>query len=262
MMRAVIIDDAPLTRQGIRMYLKNETDVEIVGEAADGPDAVSKILSLRPDLIFLDIQMPGFGGFDVLDRTRGANIGAVIFITAHSDYALQAFANDAVSYLLKPIEPKRFAMAVDRARRYLQPRDRAPGEGAAVGESIIDQGVTEGVAGAQLDAGRSLARILIRHADRFLLVKAEEIRWISAAAEYATLHTERGDWLVRMSISDLASRLSSKQFARIHRSTIVNLDQIREIQPRSHGDYDVILHDNTELRLTRSYRASIFGSSD
>lgn len=249
MIRALLIEDTPMARRGIRMFLQNEPDVEVVGEAVDGPDAVAKIRSLRPDLLFLDIQMPGFDGFEVLERVKDLRVGAVIFITAHSDYALQAFHSDAVGYLLKPIEPKRFAAAVERARRLLKPPDQHSG-----GEAEESEGVVAG----QLGTDRNLTRILIRHDERYLLLKVGEIQWVEAAGEYSKLKTSRGDWLVRVPISELTNRLPAGQFARIHRSTIVNLDQIREIHPRSHGDYDVVLQDGTELRLTRSYRANIF----
>ncbi len=257
MIRALIIEDTPLARRGIRMFLQQERDVEVVGEAVDGPDAVAKIRTLRPDLLFLDIHMPGFGGFEVLEQVKDLRIGAVIFITAHSNHALEAFRNDAVSYLLKPIEPKRFSAAVARARQLLRP-DRGAAAGDAGERSDPDVDEVEGVVAAQLGTDRTLSRILIRQDERYLLLKIEEIRWVEAAAEYSRLHTTRGDWLVRIPISDLAGRLPASQFARIHRSTIVNLDQIREIHPRSHGDCDVVLQDSTELRLTRSYRSNIF----
>jgi two-component system LytT family response regulator len=262
MIRALIVEDSPLARQGIRLYLQEEPDIVVVGEAADGPEAVTNILALRPDLVFLDVNMPGFGGFDVLERTREANVRAVIFVTAHADYALEAFHNDAVSYLLKPINPQRFAQAVQRARLLLRSTGE-PGEAVAQAGGVAPaNGQSGGIVGAQLDSSRYLSRLLVRHADRFLLLRTEEIQWISSANEYATLHTARGDWLLRMPITELAARLDPGQFARIHRGTIVNLDRVREIQPRSHGDYDVVLEGGTELRLSRSYRAGIFGRAD
>jgi two-component system LytT family response regulator len=261
--RALIVEDSPLARQGIRLYLREEQDVVVVGEAADGPEAVANILALRPDLVFLDVNMPGFGGFDVLKRTREANLRAVIFVTAHADYALEAFNNDAVSYLLKPINPQRFAQAVQRARLLLRDTGGASGEAAAQARDVeAPSERSGGIVGAQLDASRHLTRLLVRHAERFLLLRTDEIHWISSANEYATLHTTRGDWLLRMPITELAARLDPGQFARIHRGTIVNLDRVREIQPRSHGDYDVVLEDGTELRLSRSYRAGIFGRAE
>lgn len=258
MIRALIVEDAPLMRKGIRLFLKDESDLEVVGEAGDGPEAVAQIAALRPDLIFLDVQMPGFDGFEVLERSRETAVRAVIFITAHADYAMRAFDNNAVSYLLKPVDPTRFREVLQRARMLLH--SSVPlAESAQLTDAAVPQrkGV-ESVLTAQMDSNRRLTRMLVRHGSRFLLIKTEEIDWINATGEYAGLHTRRGSWLLRMSLSELAERLDSSQFARIHRCTIVNLDRVKEIQPRSHGDCDVILHDDTQLRMSRNYRECVF----
>lgn len=259
MIRALIVEDAPLVRQGIRLFLEEERDIEVVGEACDGPDAVVQIGAHRPDLVFMDIQMPGFDGFEVLSRCQEASLRAVVFITAHADYAMRAFDNNAVSYLLKPIEPARFREVVGRARQLLRPGRLASQDSdeADVTASLVPAG-REAALSAQLDSNRHLARVLVKHGDRFLLVRTEEIDWIAATGEYASLHTKKGTWLLRMSLSELAERLDESRFARIHRCTIVNLDRVREIQPRSHGDCDVILDDGRELRLSRNYRDSVF----
>jgi two-component system, LytTR family, response regulator len=249
MIRALIVDDSPLARKGIRLFLEDEADIEVVGEAGDGPDAVAQIAAHLPDLVFMDIQMPGFDAFEVLERSRLKDLRAVIFITAHADYALRAFDSDAVGYLLKPIDPARFRATVQRARLMLRQPDAAEtGAGKTLQVALS----------AQLDLGRRLSRVLVRHGGRFLLIKTEEIDWIEASGEYASLHTGRGTWLLRIPLSELAGRLDENQFARIHRCTIVNLDRVREIQPRSHGDCDVIMHDGNQLRLSRNYRESVF----
>lgn len=258
MIRALIVEDVPLVRKGIRLFLQNEKDVEVVGEAGDGPAAVAQIAELKPDLVFLDVQMPGFDGFEVLARSSEQPPRAVIFITAHADYALRAFENNAVSYLLKPIDPARFAEVVDRARLLLRSAEPDVQLTDPTSEKRSAGSEVEGVVSAQLDGDRRLTRLLVKHTDRFLLIKTEEINWISATGEYANLHTSRGSWLLRMSLSELAERLDEKQFARIHRCTIVNLDRISEIQPRSHGDCDVFLQDGNVLRLSRNYRESVF----
>lgn len=259
MIRALIVEDVPLVRKGIRLFLRTEKDVEIVGEACDGPEAVTMIEALRPDLVFLDVQMPGFDGFEVLERSQQYHPRAVIFITAHADYAMRAFENNAVSYLLKPIEPGRFAEVVNRARLLLL-RNSATDASAPAGRSDgpLSGNHLEGVVSAQMDTNRRLTRLLVKRADRFLLLKVQEIDWISATGEYATLHTRRGSWLLRMSLSQLAERLDDNQFARIHRCSIVNLDRILEIQPRSHGDCDVVLENGHILRLSRNYRDEVF----
>jgi two-component system LytT family response regulator len=259
MIRALIVEDVPLVRKGVRLFLQMEKDVEVVGEACDGPEAVAQIEALRPDLVFLDVQMPGFDGFEVLDRSREYQPRAVIFITAHAHYAMRAFENNAVSYLLKPIDPVRFSEVVDRARLLLRDSTTdAPVPARGSDNPISSHPDEGGVVSAQMDANRRLTRLLVKHADRFLLIKTQEIDWISATGEYATLHTKRGSWLLRMSLLELAERLDEKQFTRIHRCTIVNLDRILEIQPRSHGDCDVVLDRGNVLRLSRSYRDHVF----
>ena len=258
MIRALIVEDASLVRKGLRLFLQREDDVEIVGEACDGPEAVDQIHAHRPDLVLLDIQMPGFDGFEVLARTRCVPIRAVIFVTAHSDHALRAFENNAVSYLLKPIDPVRFRDAVSRARiligRPPANRDAEPEDSL----SLPPGGAQDVTISTVPRSGRRLSRLLVKDRDRFILVQTREIDWIAATGEYVTLHTRLGTWVVRMPISSLAARLDEDQFARIHRCAIVNLDRIREILPRSHGDCDVLLQDGRQLRLSRSYRERIF----
>lgn len=260
MIRALIVEDVPLVRQGIRLFLQDDEDIQVVGEASHGPEAVTRIAELRPDLVFLDVQMPGFDGFEVLARSSQHSPRAVIFITAHADYALRAFENNAVSYLLKPIDPLRFAEVVGRAKLLLRPAEAQADASLAASapERELASRPAEGVVSAQVDDDRRLTRLLIKQAERFLLVKVADIDWISATGEYATLHTRAGSWLLRTSLSDLAERLDRNQFTRIHRCTIVNLDRIREIQPRSHGDCDVLLEDGHVLRLSRNYRDSVF----
>jgi two-component system, LytTR family, response regulator len=258
MIRALIVEDAPRLRSGIRLYLQKEQDVEVVGEAGDGPDAVERINALRPDMVFLDVQLPGFDGFEVLSR---ANIDsrrcAIVFITAYADYALRAFDCNAVSYLLKPFDGRRFAEVVDRARLFLRSSEE---DAASATESngVVQEVPADGLLGAQLNGHQRLTRILVRHADRFLLIKVDEIDWIAATGEYATVHTARGSWLLRTSLTELTLRLDEHQFARIHRGTIVNLDRVAEIQPRGHGDCDVMLQGGRLLRMSRGYRDNVF----
>lgn len=258
MIRALIVEDVPLVRKGVRILLQTEKDIDVVGEACDGPDAVAQIEALRPDLVFLDVQMPGFDGFEVLERSQQGYPRAVVFITAHAEYAMRAFDNNAVSYLLKPVDPGRFAEVVDRARLLLRDHSNRSSSPARGFDGPVGGHPEEGVVSAQMDVDRRLTRLLVKRADRFLLVKTHEIDWISATGEYATLHTKKGSWLLRMSLAELAARLDENQFTRIHRCTIVNLDRILEIQPRSHGDCDVVLEGGKVLRLSRSYRDFVF----
>ena len=252
--RTFIVDDAPIIRQGIRHLLSEEEDIQIVGEAADGPEAVEVIKTLRPDLLFLDIQMPGFDGFEVIEQAGVFHMCAVIFITAFDHYAMKAFDADALSYLLKPITPQRFHGAVQRARRVLGRPEEMEDEVRRIAEFVQPAQLPD----AATHRGRPLQRFVVRHGNRFLLLNAAEVDWISASGEYARLYSREASFLIRTSLSQLEERLDPNQFVRIHLSTIVNLDRIQEIQPRTHGDYDVLLQDGTSLRLSRSYRDRVF----
>ncbi len=263
MIKALIVEDSPIVRKGIRLYLKDQADVRILGEAGDGPDAVAQIAAYRPDLVFLDIQMPGFDGFEVLARSKEAGIRVVVFITAHADHALRAFDANAFAYLLKPIDQARFHEVLDRVRLLLRD-DRAPGVNefsmpGALGDEYPQK--SEPTYGDSAEPGKKLTRVLVKHLERWILLRTTEIDWIGSTGEYITLHVKEAAFLLRMSLSDCEARLDLQQFARIHRGTIVNLDRIREIQPRSHGDCDVVLHDATVLRLSRSYRDNLLGRS-
>jgi two-component system, LytTR family, response regulator len=235
MIRTLIIDDAPLVREGIRLLLEPEKDIEIIGEAADGPTAVACIAQLRPDLIFLDVQMPNFDGFEVLERAASPTC-AVIFVTAYDDYALRAFEANAVGYLLKPITPKLFQSALHRARQLLS--SGSPGDGVKTG-------------------ARPLPRLVAKDHGRFVLLRPEEVDWITSAGDYVEFHTRGRTFLVRQPISELEETLDPHMFVRIHRTTIVNVDRIQEIEPLAQGDFSVKLEGGTLLRLSRSYRARL-----
>jgi two-component system, LytTR family, response regulator len=259
MIRALIVEDAPIVRKGIRLYLQEERDIEIVGEAGDGPDAVAHIAAHRPDLVFLDIQMPGFDGFEVLERSSEVHLGAVIFITAHADYAMRAFDSNALSYLLKPINPARFREVVHRARLLLRDDRALQANHQRLIESIPSSKTAALSNDSRIESRCRLSRLLVKQGDGFLLLKTDEIDWISSTGEYACLHARNTTFMIRMALSELTEKLDDQQFARIHRCTIVNLDRVREIQPRSHGDCDVVLHGGTSLRLSRSYRDNLLG---
>lgn len=254
MIRTLIVDDAPIVRQGIRHLLGQEEDLQIVGEAADGPGAVEAIKTLLPDLLFLDIQMPGFDGFEVIEQAGAFHMCAVIFITAFDHYAMRAFDADALSYLLKPITPQRFHGAVQRAKQVLGCPEEMENEVKRVAEFIQPAETPDGA----IQRGRLLHRFVVRQGNRFLLLNVADVDWISASGEYARLYAREASFLIRTGLSQLEERLDPNQFARIHRSTIVNLERIQEIQPRTHGDYDVLLQDGTFLRLSRSYRDRVF----
>ncbi|HVW69907.1 MAG TPA: response regulator [Steroidobacteraceae bacterium] len=254
MIRSLIVEDAPIVRKGIRLLLQDEPDIEIIGEAGDGPEAVEQITTLQPDLVFLDIQMPGFDGFEVLERTSRHHLCAVVFITAYADYAMRAFDVNALSYLLKPINPARFKSVLQRARTLLSDGKELESSHQRLGQILPRPQAAEA---ASVSLESPAARLVVKDGDRFLLLKVDEIDWITSIGEYANVHARKTSYLIRTALSELARRLDIRQFVRIHRSTIINLDRVSEIQPRSHGDCDVVMHDGTVLRLSRSYRENL-----
>lgn len=242
MIKAFIVDDEKLAREGIRLMLKKEVDVEVVGEAADGPSATRSIGRLMPDVVFLDVKVPGLDGFEILGKLDVQKLPLVIFTTAYERYAVKAFEAHAIDYLLKPIRAERLRDAVQRARTELakSPSPVAP-------ESAPSPALKP----------PHLRRLVVKDRDRFLLLKIGEVDWIQSAANYAQLHSNGRSYLVRMTMNELETQLEGLNFARIHRSTIVNVDRLSEIRPSPHGDFHVVLENGTALRLSRAYRDSL-----
>lgn len=246
--RAVIVDDELLGRTVIREMLRRDADFSVVGECSNGHEAVAVIHAERPDLIFLDVQMPEVDGFEVLAALDAERLPLVIFVTAYDQYAVSAFEVHAVDYLLKPFDRERFGKALQRAKLQLQREQPAD-----VSQRIL----------ALLEEQRAkpkyLERLVIKTNGRIFFLKTEEIDWISAEGNYVNLHVKKDSYLLRETISGLESQLDPQRFARIHRSQIVNLDRVRELRHWSHGEYQVVLHDGTELMLSRSYREKLHG---
>lgn len=241
--RTLIVDDEPLARQGLRVRLERESDVAIVGEAEDGPSAAQSILSLKPDLVFLDVQMPGCDGFEVISRVGREHLPAVIFVTAYDQFALQAFAVHALDYLLKPLDPSRFRDALERARASLARADEMSAEQV---RALLD---------AREPVGNGYpVRFTVRDGERYVLLRTADVEWVESAANYLVLHTSSKSFQLRMTMNELERRLDPAQFARVHRSTLVNLDRIAVIEPEQHGEYQVVLKSGTRRRLSRSYR--------
>ncbi len=242
--RALIVDDEPLAREGLEEFLAAEPDIEVIGEAGSGGEAIARIEQLRPDLLLLDIQMPDGGGFDVLRGLGPARLPpAVVFVTAHDRHALEAFEAHALDYLLKPVEQSRFREALERVRAQLQYR------------SSRESGLASLVEELRQDKPSYRSRLLVKSAGKITFLKTHEIDWIEATGNYAKLHTGTGrHHIIRSSMTALEERLDPEQFARIHRSTIVNLDRVKEIQPWFKGESVVLLHDGTSLSLSRKYR--------
>jgi two-component system LytT family response regulator len=252
--RTIVADDEPLAREGLRVRLNREDDIEIVGEADDGPSAVAAILALRPDVVFLDVQMPGLDGFEVVARTAQEHLPVVVFVTAFDRYALRAFTAHALDYLLKPIAHRRFQDALRRVRRELE-RDAMAASVDRLRAMLDARDAERGKSPAAAAApAQYLTRFTSRDGDRFVLVRAADVDWIEAAANYVRLHVGTRFFQVRIPMVELERQLDPAQFARVHRSAIVNLDRIAEIRPEWHGEYQVVLSTGVSLRLSRGYR--------
>lgn len=249
--RTLIVDDEPLARDRLRRMLETQQDVEILGECGDGKTAVDAIRQRNPDLLFLDIQMPEMDGFEVLAEVNDRPPPAVVFVTAYDQYAIKAFEVNALDYLLKPFDQQRFAAAVERVRDRL--RTNRTGQKDQYTTMLRDA-----------ENGKEYPeRLLVRTLGRIHFVKIEEIDWIEAAGNYVKLRVGDDTHLLRETMQALEQKLSPKKFLRIHRSTIVNIDRIKELQPLFHGDYVVILKSGTQLTLSRGYRDRVqarFGS--
>jgi two-component system LytT family response regulator len=241
--RALIVDDEPLARQRLQALLQREPDIDLVGECDDGRQAVTAVRELGPDLVFLDVQMPLLDGFGVLETLGPERLPVVIFVTAYDRYALRAFEVHALDYLLKPFDQERFHKALERAKAQVQ-RDKI----CEVDQRLV--ALLEDVRNGR----KPLERFLIKSAGRVFFVRVEDVDWIEAAGNYARLHAGGETHLLRETMNGLEGRLDPHRFLRIHRSTIVNIERIREFQPWFHGDYQVLLRDGTQLTLSRSYR--------
>jgi len=242
----VLVDDEPLARAGLRELLSGVADVQIVGEAGDGDAAVELIAGLRPDLVFLDIQMPGRSGLDVVRSVSARHLPAIVFVTAHDRFALEAFEVDALDYLLKPPSAERLEAALDRVRREL-----------AAGRPQAD--TIAGLLDRTEPGPRAAGRLVIRDRGRYLLLPDEEIDWIGASGNYVELHAGGTMYLHRETLAALEARLDPGRFRRIHRSTLVNLDRIRSITPDPAGDFHVTLVDGAVLRMSRRFRERVLG---
>jgi two-component system, LytTR family, response regulator len=242
--RTLIVDDVGLAREAIRIRLQDNKDFDVVGEAATAPEALNLIRKLEPDLIFLDVEMPGLDAFQLLDGLQQGRAPEVIFVTAHDQYAVQAFNSSALHFLLKPIDDSQFEEAIRRARDEI-----AESKGEAESESADSE-----IARVDQEKPRYWSRLVIKDHDRFILLKTDDVHWIGAATNYAEVHAGTRTYLLRMPISDLEGKLDPRRFARISRSTIVGIEQVEEIKPLWHGDFEVFLKDGTALRMSRRYR--------
>lgn len=248
-MRVIIVDDEPLARDRLRAMLSKEEDVQVLAECGDGREALHAIKRDHPDVVFLDIQMPEMDGFGVLAHLKHGPIPRIIFVTAFDEFAVKAFEVHAVDYLLKPFDRERLQQALARVRE--QMKSASPGELTEKLSALLES--FQGGAGD----GRAADRIAVKLDGRVIFLRPGDIDWIEAQDNYVKLHVGREAHLVRDTLSNFETRLDSKRFIRIARSTIVNIDRVREMQPMFHGEYVVILHDGTKLTMSRGYRETL-----
>lgn len=248
-LRILIVDDEPLARGKLRSLLAKETDLEVVGEAKDGRSALDAIAKLTPDLVFLDVQMPELDGFGVLAQLPPDARPAVVFVTAHDQFALKAFEVHALDYLLKPFDRERLQKSLARARQQLA---------APSGPTELQNQLSALLAGMKQPAAATAPdRIAVKSSGRIFFVNTAEIDWVEAADNYVKLHAARAEHLMRETLSSIEQRLAGAGFVRISRSVIVHPRVVRELQPLFHGDQAVLLKDGTRLTLSRTHRDAL-----
>jgi two-component system LytT family response regulator len=244
--RTLVVDDEPIARERIMSLLQQENDVEVIGECSDGVQAVSVIQQQSPDLVFLDVQMPGTDGFGVIQNIGADRMPTVVFVTAYDEYALKAFEVHALDYLLKPFGKDRFQETLKHAREHLE-RRRAGDLGRRLLALVHDLKPEQ----------QRLDRLVVKSGGRVFFLRTEEIDWIEAAGNYVRLHLAEESHLFRETMNGMEGRLDSRRFVRIHRSRIVNTERIKELQPWFNGEYVVILRNGTRLTLSRGYREKL-----
>jgi two-component system LytT family response regulator len=242
----LIVDDEPLAREGLRLLLAGDPDVAAVHEAKDGREAVAALRETRPDLVFLDVQMPEMDGLAVIREIGPENMPAVVFVTAHDTYAIQAFEVNALDYLLKPVTRERFAQALARAKARLRTQPAAEAS-----RQILSLLETIGL------PSRALKRLAVRSAGKTTFVDIADVDWIEAAENYVKLHSGRASHLVHVAMNTLEKSLDPETFLRIHRSIIVNVGRIQELEPVAHGEYVVTLPHGIRVRSGRTYHEKL-----
>jgi len=244
--RTLIVDDEALARERLRQLLAEQPEIELVGECADGREAVAAIQKQSPDLIFLDIQMPELNGFEVLEAISTEPMPVIVFVTAHDKFALRAFEVHAVDYLLKPFDRERFGSALRRALQQVKHREdpaRAEAQAAVLTE-------------VQTPA-KPIDRLAVKSGGRIRILRTADIVWIESAHNYVEIHEDKQSHLLRDTISAIEQKLPPDKFVRISRSTIVNIEKIKELEPLFYGEYTVTLHNGKRLTLSRRYRSKL-----
>jgi two-component system, LytTR family, response regulator len=249
MLKILIVDDEPLARRGVRVCLRKVQDAEVIGECSSGQEALQQIRELRPDLVFLDIHMPGMTGLDVAYQLDEPVVPLIIFLTAYDEFALKAFAVHAVDYILKPIHDGRFMEALKRARRRIH--DRQAGEMMANIRRLFHDREQSPARGVYID------KIAAKTGNRTFYVPVDDIEWVEASGDYISLHVGSRTHLIRETLDGLERQIDPAKFVRIHRSTIVARRQIKQLRSLPTRDASVLLFNGTELRASRRYRARI-----
>lgn len=267
--RALIVDDEPLARENLRIRLGPVPDFAIAGEAGNGGEALRAIDLHRPDVVFLDIQMPDMNGFEVVERTPPESLPVIVFVTAYDHYALEAFRIHALDYLLKPFDDERLAEALEACRARVEEGRRAQRAGEAVYQlagaapGSTDSPLPGAPGGLVRDAAAARAaatqpdRIVIKARGRVFFLKLSAIEWVEANGDYARLHSGERSYLLRRTMNEMEARLDPQVFTRVSRSAIVNLDQVRDLVPIARGEYRVRLVTGAEIKLTRNYREKL-----
>lgn len=253
--RTLIVDDEPLAREGILTLLAGDPEVEVIGTCADGQTAVQAIRTKRPDLVFLDVQMPKRDGFGVLAELKREEQPQVIFVTAYDQYAIQAFEAHAIDYLLKPFRDARFAAALARAKGEIR-KARYLGMGKKLEELLesLQTAAPREPARLPVSPAEPADRVVLKTGNDIHFIKLADIIWVEAQADFVKVHTTGAAQLVRETLQSLEQRLDPVKFLRIHRSSLVNLEHVKKVTPALYGDYTVLLSDDTKLRLSRRNR--------
>ncbi|QNE31563.1 response regulator transcription factor [Sphingomonas sp. NBWT7] len=258
--RTILVDDEPLAIQGLELRLQPHDDVEIVAKCQNGREAISAIKTHKPDLVFLDIQMPGFDGFSVVQGLMEVEPPLFVFVTAYSDHALRAFEAQAVDYLMKPVEEARLADTLERVRQRLSEKSSV-GEAEKLKEALAEHApeaaaeiADVGSGGEQPNIGRFEKLINVKDRGQIFRVDVDTIEIVEAAGDYMCIKTADNTLILRETMKDLEKRLDPRRFQRVHRSTIVNLDQVRQVKPHTNGECFLVLDSGAQVKVSRSYR--------
>lgn len=241
--RTVVVDDEPLACKRLEKLLNEDDEIELISLCANGEEAIKQINEEQPDLVFLDIQMPEINGFDVLQNIDQEKAPLIIFVTAYDEYALKAFEVHALDYLMKPFKKERFFESLDRAKKALE-------QGSRAGMHSKIENLLEYLEPAQ----GSLSRILVKSSGRYFFLKTTDIDWIESSGNYVRIHSGGNNYLIRETMINMEKKLDSDTFFRIHRSTIINVNKVKELEQWFHGDYQVIMYNEEKLTMSRNYK--------